>query len=349
MAGVGDRIAAFNAMQPQMSDDLQRFLDLVWSHRVVHPTKDHVGDIAAPSEDDIYALYARMARFPTGVHLVRPFLRGILTLPMLPEIQCFGWLTTILRDVYGATDLPGHYPHLMPDGFRRLVDDTERSPSLAQGLAEAFFHFNRGGGGCTDRIYLHVQQPHLLTVMRYILEHMMRTPDQNPGLRTAKMGTPGGSARADSIVMYCQDQAAVRAALDGIATFQHLPGKRELFEAGHTRGTLGIHEHKGIALVGVSTGAEPPFTVELHDHGDNFGVAPGSSSFGLFRCMLIQCAMIRTLNRHQDKSEFVRRTLEYFHKCGIDPHAPHQHVIPPQLRARILGVVQQVQAGLDPA
>ncbi|MBI5257269.1 MAG: hypothetical protein HY855_12280 [Burkholderiales bacterium] len=345
MAGIGDRIAAFNAMQPEMSDDLQRFLDLVWSHRVVHPTKDHAGGIAAPGADDIYALYARISRFPTGLHLMGPFLRNILALPVLPDIQCFDWLTDVLVNVYGATEAPDHYPRLAHDGFKRLVDDAERSPSLVEGLAEAFFHFSRGGGGCTDRIYLHVRQPYLMTVMRHILEHMMRTPDQNPGLTNAKMSTPGGSERADSIVLYLASPAAVQAALDDIASYQHLPGKRELFAPGHTRATLDIPRHKGIELDGVSTGAEPPFAVQLRHNADNFAAVPGGSTFGLFRSMLIQCALVRTLNRQQDKPEFVRRTLEYFRECGIDPRAPHQHVIPPPLRQRILGFVQQVQAG----
>lgn len=354
MANVGDRIAALNAQQPALSQELKEFLDIVWSHRVAQATRTTARHESA-DQVDVYNLYARISTHRVGLHQVRPFLQGLLTLPQLPEIQCVPTddpdvdvLGNRLWEEYEATPAPSGFAQLAPDHFAELVADAQHDDDLARRLGDTFFHFRRARSHCSDRIYLHVQPLQMLAVMREVVTTLVRDPVRHPGVSNAKVGVPGGFERADSIVIYLNDAAAQRQALDAIAAYQRQGDNRARFAPGHTRGTQGIDQHNGVALVGVSVGAEPPMDVVLRRHGHDFSLRPGVSSFGTFRATLIKCALVRTMAHGEDKAQFVRRTLDYFQRSGIDPRLPHQHGLPPQARARARALVRQVRQGLDP-
>ncbi len=181
--------------------------------------------------------------------------------------------------------------------------------------------------------------------MEFVVTQMVCRPVVHPGLSNAKVGAPGAESRFDTIVIYLADAAAVEKALDEISAYQH-SGNRVRFEHGTTRSTKLITNRKGIELVGVGTGAEPP--VALYQHNQNLVMIPGASSFGSFRSTLIQFALANTLQRGQGKPEFVNRVVSYFKSVGIDPRQPHTHSIQSELQHRARVTLQQLRNGIEP-
>ena len=149
--------------------------------------------------------------------------------------------------------------------------------------------------------------------------------------------------RAGAIGLHLASPAAVVTALGEIARFQAISSNRALFEQGYTRGTLPVTAHAGTALVGVSTGAEPPFDVVIHQ-GRRYCVDQ-PSSFGSFRAKLISFALGRTLQAGETKDQFVALSLRHFTEAGIDPRQPHMHGSTPQTRRRVRQVLARLQAG----
>ncbi len=347
MVNVRERIAAFEQKQARLSDDLQRFLDLVWTHR-----KDQASGTYAAANADVYGLYARASRnFHTSPAAMIPFLEQILRLPQLPEIQCDpdddqDALGDFLSLYFNAHAAQSGFAELDRNNFTALVNLAKSNrPDVCNVLANTFYHFRRNLSPSTERIYLHTKPHQAIHVIQYVVTQMLRRPDRHPGLSNAKVGAPGAESRFDTIVVYLADSNAVAKVLDAIAAYQHA-GNYAKFEHGTTRSTKLITDHKGYKLIGVGTGAEPP--VALYRHGDDLVTIPGSSSFGSFRSKLIQFALANTMQKGEGKAEFVTRAVGYFRSAGIDPRQPHAHGKQAELRRRAGIILQQLQDGIAP-
>lgn len=339
MATVNHLIQAFEQRTHACSADLQRYLDLVWSHR-----KDQRTGTVAAGHADVYGLYGRIATHPGSIADLCSFLDQLPGLAHLPEFQCTlqDDMGVFLRDTYGATPTASGFMTMPAHELANLAADARQHDDLARFMAGSFCHFRRNLAAASDRIYLRLKPRAGLTVMRHIIATMLLQPLVHPGLSNAKVAAPGGEDRADGIVMYLANPAAVTTALREIARFQALAGNRALFEQGSTRGTQAITEFGGTALVGVSTGAEPPFDVVIHQ-GRRFYVDQ-ASSFGSFRAKLIDFALTQTLQAGGGKDRFVALALRYFSDAGIDPRQPHMHGSTPQTRRRIRDLANRMQA-----
>lgn len=347
MVNVRARVAAWEQRQPQLSDDLQRFLDLVWSHR-----KDQSTGTYAAENADVYGLYARAHRsFGVGPTAMIGFLNGLLRMPQLPEIQCDpedqdDALGDFLWTYFNAQKAQSGFASLDRQNFTDLVNLARNNrPDVCSALAQTFYHFRRNLTHSADRIYLHVKPLQAIRVMEFIVTQMVCRPVVHPGLSNAKVGAPGAESRFDTIVIYLANATAVAKALDEIAAYQHA-GNHVRFEHGTTRSTKLITNHKGIELIGVGTGAEPP--VALYRHNQHLVTIPGASSFGSFRSKLIQFALANTMQRGQGKADFVNRVVGYFKSVGINPRQPHTHGIQSELRHRARVTLQQLQNGIEP-
>jgi hypothetical protein len=356
MVDVRNTIAGWEKKQAPLSDDLQRFLDLVWSHRKRQdkpdPKKPGFWPGSYKAENaDVYGLYARIHRnFWIGPAAMIGFLNGILSMTQLPELQCdpeddTDALGHCLGTYFNAQRAPSGFASLDRQNFTKLVNVAGDDQGVRDALAKTFYHFRRNLADCADRIYLHVKPSQAITVMQYICKNMLHRPDVHPGLSNAKVGAPGPESRFDTIVIYLANATAVTKALDKIAGYQH-EGKRVFFEPGTTRTTKLITNHKGIELVGVGTGAEPP--VALRQHNQNLLMLPGSSSFGSFRSELIQFALANTMQHGEGKTEFVNRVVGYFKFVGINPQQPHTHGIQSELQQRARATLRQLRGGIEP-
>jgi hypothetical protein len=346
MVNVRNRVAAWEQRQAPLSDELQSFLDLVWSHR-----KDQSTGTYAATNADVYGLYTRAQRnFGVGQAAMIGFLNGILRMPELPEIQCDlededDALGDFLWTYFNATKADSGFALLDRQNFSNLVNLARTHSDVCSALAQTFYHFRRNLTPSADRIYLHAKPLHAIRVMEFIVTQMVCRPDVHPGLSNAKVGAPGAESRFDTIVIYLANATAVAKALDEIAAYQHA-GSRVWFEPGTTRSTKLITNHKGIELTGVGIGAEPP--VALYQHNKDIVTIPGASSFGSFRSKLIQFALANTLQSGQGKVEFVNRVIGYFNSVGINPRQPHTHGIQSELRYRAKVTLQQLRNGIEP-
>ncbi len=340
MATVTQLIQGYEQRTPTCAPDLQRYLDLVWSHR-----KDQKTLTVSADNVDAYDLYARMATHPGHLADVRDFLDQLPSLPYAPEFQCSpgsAW-GIYLHDVYGAGAAPSGFMTFPAGELANLAADARLDRRVARFMSGSFWHFRRTLATSSDRIYLRLKPRAGLTVMRHVIANMLLRPLAHPDLCNAKVAAPGGQDRADGIVIYLRNPAAVTTALREIARLQGTGSNRALFEHGSTRGTLAITEHAGTPLVGVSTGAEPPFDVVIHQGRRHY--VNRSSSFGSFRATLIDFALARTLQAGGNKDQFVALALRYFSEAGIDPRQPHMHGSTPQTRRRIRNLLHQLQTG----
>ena len=352
MTGVKGRIAQWEARgKSRFTDDLKRFLDLAWSSR-----KSHVNGTYAAENTDIYALYARIGRtVGIGPAAVVKFLERLITFPILPEIQCSidkssDSLGKYLKKYFSATRAASGFTQLSRQNWQRLAvrakADSERArPLRCPLLSRTFYHFRRSAAKSSHRVYLHVRPVQAINVMDYIVRDLVMKPVDHPGLTNAKVGAPDVEARSDTIVIYVSDEAEVQRVLTKIAAYQR-GGKQSYFEHGTTRGTKHITDHKGVPLVGVGVGAEPP--VALRRVGDYLVTIPYPSSFGSFRSELITHAVENTLDSGEGKAEFLDRVETYFRAAGIDPGRPHEHGMATELQHRATVTLRQLRNGEDP-
>ncbi len=340
---IRDKIAAFETNGPALSADLARFLDLAWSHR--KNTRD--GTYAAKNSD-VYGLYTRSGRGTAPPEAITAFLREIQQFPVLPEIQCSpkDWLGYHLVKDYKGKQLPSGFMGVPRDGFGKMTTATQTNKVLRDQLGNTFYHFRRGGARSMERLYLHVHPLRATKVIRYIVDNMVLRPVAHPGMTNAKTGAPGRETRFDTLVLYFSSVPALEKGLEEIAKYQSTGNNRSLFEAGTTRATKEITEHKGIKLTGIGTGAEPPVAVQQHQ--GKIVLLPQSSSFGSFRSTLISFALEKTLAANEAKPKFVERVIRYFRAAGIDPKKPHAHGMAVELQHRAQVTLKQLQAGKEP-
>ena len=305
------------------SDDLQRMLDLVWSHRVSHKNKTISGANA-----DVYALYNRIFKnwsyTPGGM---MGFLQGLTAIQIPVEVQCRiaaipgkdkeDELGRTLRRYFGATRAASGFAQMSPGNFRVLVQflQTDQNGHLMSLLAPTFFHYRRTQAKSEWRIYLHVNSEYRPAVMRWVLANIWR----RAGCSNAKVGGPAPESRADNIVIYLRDQASTDVALQAIRSYQTREDDRKQFEHGVPRT---VREVPG--LVGVGTGAEPPVGIERA--GGKLLLRNIAASFGSYRQALIDLALEVTLKKNEGKDVFIRRVVAYFRMAGIDPAHPDRHV-----------------------
>lgn len=346
MVDVRQRINAIEQRQVGMSHDLQRFVDLVWSHR-----KNNVTGTYSAKNVKAYRLYTRSHKTPgIGSADMIQFFQTLRTFPQVPEIQCSvtnpkDSLGKYLRNYFNAKRAASGFAELAATDFQDLCDEVQTEPQLCKALSRTFYHFRRFRGKAMERIYLHTKPREAANVMGHVLRQMVRRPNAHPGLSNAKTSAPSSSARYDSIVIYLQNTQALDAALTEIANYQQA-GNRHRFEHGSSRTTRVINSHGGIELVGVSTGAEPP--VKIIPHNDDLVLHPGGSSFGSYRSLLIDFALKNTLAKNEDKPQFVLRVVNYFRAAGIDPKAPEGHSNSAELHYLARKTLQQLKSGQEP-
>jgi hypothetical protein len=178
--------------------------------------------------------------------------------------------------------------------------------SNIQGSAVRGFHrFERAGANLSaiqERIYLNVKADHAPEVMDFVVRDIVDNPGQFPGIGMAKLTGPGSiSGRADAIVIYAENQAAVQNALRRIRNYHaaHL---------GHFQTTTPPMTNR--VVDGVSVGAEP------------LGVG-GQASFGSVRSDIIYNALEQAVSKNLTRQQFRELALRLFQRRGINPEAPH--------------------------
>jgi len=313
----------------RLSDDLQRVLDLTWSHRLDHKTNS-----IAAGNANVYVLYNRILNnwtyAPAGMFT---FLERLSMIGRDVEVQCSigtggntqgeDELGMILRFYFGARRAASGFALVNPATFQRIIQAMRGDPNsrLLELMAQSFFHYRRTLAPCSWRIYLNVQPAERATVMRWVVNTVL----PGRGCSNAKVGGPGRELRADSIVIYLDDQRAIDLALGGLRAYQSGAADQNRFVLGVPRM---VKEIPGLRGVGV--GAEPP--VALASDRGRLLMFTGSSSFGTYRQQLIELALAYTLYQGEGREAFGRRVVDYFDAAGIDPAHPERHVDPARLR-----------------
>jgi hypothetical protein len=297
----------------------------------------------------VYVLYNRILKnwgyTPAGM---LPFLEGLAAIPRDVEVQCSmadargqgreDALGSMLRRRFNGRRAPSGFALLPRESWSTVLQVARAAPKcdLVEELAFTFFHYRANLGGSKLRIYLNVKAYERHTVMAWVVGNVLPLA----GCSNAKVGGPGPEHRADSIVMYFSDQAAVDQALALLRGYQR--GNRRRFLPGVPRM---VREIQG--LEGVGVGAEPE--VALQAIGSRLYMREGSSSFGTYRSQLVEHALHRTLRRNEDRDAFVDRALRYFREAGVDVAHPDRHTDIDRLRQTARAIEQRIARGERPS
>ncbi len=190
------------------------------------------------------------------------------------------------------------------------IADLARSGRLASGrYNRTFFRFERAGADLTqvnERIYLNIQADQAPEVMRTVVREIVDDPVKYPGISMAKLTGPDAvSGRADAIVIYGNDAAAVDRAMVRIRAY-HAANPRAFQQ------TTPFITNR--VLEGVSVGSEP--------------VAAGGASFGTVRARAIYQALRNSMARGDGPDGFLREVLAELRWSGVNPAAPHLNLPP---------------------
>jgi hypothetical protein len=170
--------------------------------------------------------------------------------------------------------------------------------------ASTFHRFQRAGADLNrvrERIYLNVNADQAPEMMEFVVRNIIDDATV-PGVQMAKLSGPrivGG--RAESIVIYLDDPAAVEGVLTRLRGYQQTtPGT---FRPGGPALTEEVAE-------GISVGAEPTM------HGP-------SASFGTVRSDAIYRALSETVAAGGSRDQFISRARDLLRAVGVNPEVPH--------------------------
>lgn len=330
MATVKDLVHHYESLVPRMSPDLERFLDLIWSHR----NDPYL---------DVYALYTgtpASAR-PWATHRrvsageVQRFLAGLVGLGREPAwIQCGEDLNRAIY--YRWSDSRQTYVrrgHPLTLAFLREACTLPGHDWVVQDLAASFFHYSDFARqpAAMERIYLDIRTGFEMTVFRWVVESLVFSP-KHPDCIEAKVGGPL-EHRYDSIVVYFRSAAGVQEALAALAVYQERAEARAMFDFATPRLTRPIREVGSRTLVGVGIGSEPP-GARLHEDRGRLNLEKTPMSFGTMRESVLLLALSRTLRANGTKADFQDEVIRLMKEVGLDPRQPDIQLLRDELEAR---------------
>ena len=114
---------------------------------------------------------------------------------------------------------------------RAFIDNL--SDAGKQEIWDTFYHFRRANTPALKRLYIHAKPP-IETNGLSILRKLLQVPNA-PGLVNLKIGGPGCTNRADTIVAFFSDKASLQAVIDALQKSDFHP---PWFEDGIPTGTL---------------------------------------------------------------------------------------------------------------
>jgi HopA1 effector protein family len=211
--------------------------------------------------------------------------------------------------LYSRATVPNPLSRSPQEYLDEIAEITQGRPQGAasniQGNPIRGFHrFERSGADLSaiqERIYLNVKADQAPEVMRFVVRDIVDNTSQVPGVGMAKLTGPGAiSGRADAIVIYAENQAAVQNVLERIRSYH--TAHPEYFQSTTPPMTNRV-------MGGVSVGAEP------------LGVG-GRASFGSIRSDLIYDALDQAVFANEIRQQFRERVLTLFQRRGINPEAP---------------------------
>ncbi|MEF9481120.1 T3SS effector HopA1 family protein, partial [Ralstonia sp. 1B3] len=201
----------------------------------------------------------------------------------------------------------------------------------------------------TERVYVNAKTPHVLDVLDFLVRGVVDQPGRFPGVYAAKAAGPDAAGpRADNIVVYATDRAAVDRVVEALRHYQQQHPE-------HFHDT--VPSMTEAQLRGVSTAAaEPPAMVDrLLSAIDRFaagntqfgasdiGRTPGAEqSFGSIRAYAISLAQHDTVLAQQAAAQYglpfdytaalQKATGRRFAEIGIDPTNPARNLGGPVAR-----------------
>lgn len=327
MANVRDLIQQYESRVPRMSSDLQRFLDLVWSHR----NDPHL---------DIYALYTGSPAFSrpwvtrrrVSAAQIQTFLNGIISVGREPEIQGSDETYNLIN--YRPSRSQGGYVRRnRPLNITQLRDacSNPQFDWLVQDLGSAFYHFRSSNIGVGERIYLNVRPVFATTVIRWVVNNLVFSR-AHPKCVNAKVGGPLED-RFDTIVIYLIDKDGVDKALAEIAKYQERLDVRNMFDHSAPRTTKPISKVGSRAMQGVSIGSEPPSLMIVENASGKLMYNRQSMSFGSLRESVFKLALERTLRKRGTKEDFLDEVIGLMQLIGLDPRRPNVQLYKDELEA----------------
>ncbi|AJW46943.1 LWXIA domain-containing protein [Ralstonia mannitolilytica] len=279
----------------------------------------------ALSNKDVYRLYARTG----GVTGPEDTMPGEFYFPRLIAL---------------AEQRPeGAYTVSQADGA--FVDSTMPTEGRAR---TTFYHFMREDGlvdpnAVTERVYVNAKTPHVLDVLDFLVRGVVDQPGRFPGVYAAKAAGPDAAGpRADNIVVYATDRAAVDRVVEALRHYQQQ-------HPDHFHDT--VPSMTQAQLRGVSTAAEPtPAMVDrllsaidrfaagnTQFGASNIGRTPGpEQSFGSIRAYAISLAQHDTVLAQQAAAQYgvpfdysaalQKATSRRFAEIGVDPANPARNL-----------------------
>ncbi|MCO5413536.1 LWXIA domain-containing protein [Ralstonia mojiangensis] len=249
--------------------------------------------------------------------------------------------------------------------FPRLIALAEQRPEGAYAMSQdgayidstmptdgrartTFYHFMREDGrvdpdAVTERVYVNAKTQHVLDVLDFLVRGVVDQPGRFPGIYAAKASGPDAAGpRADNIVVYATDRAAVDRVVEALRHYQQQHPE-------HFHDT--VPSMTEAQLRGVSTAAEPtPAMVDrLLSAIDRFaagntqfgatdiGRTPSpEQSFGGIRAYAISLAQHDTVLAQQAAAQYgvpfdysaalQKATSRRFAEIGIDPANPARNL-----------------------
>jgi hypothetical protein len=191
-------------------------------------------------------------------------------------------------------------------GMRGGITELAEAGRLSGGQVErSFFRFERAGADLSrvqERIYLNVNADRAPQVMEFVVRDIVDNPGKFPGIGMAKLAGPRSvSRRAESIVIYAEDAAAVERVMQRIRAYHGS-------NPDNFRATTPFMTNR--ILEGVSVGAEP------------LG-SGGAVSFGQVRARAIYSALRQSTRPGETQEQFLQRVLDALRRAGVNPDAPH--------------------------
>lgn len=184
-------------------------------------------------------------------------------------------------------------------------------PQPGKGGADVFYHFYRAGSDpakATQRIYLTLEANSAPDVMKRVVSEMVDNPKDFPGVVGAKVASSVRIAgRSDSIILYVENEAEVARALSRIREIQAASPKSFMTATPPMTSPV----FRGVAV------AEEPFQM-----GERM-------SFGQSRSDAIYQALRESVKNGENEEQFIQRVLDKMGTSGINPHAPHLNLPPP--------------------
>lgn len=211
-----------------------------------------------------------------------------------------------LVDIAGTAQRrpPGSVSNVQSSG-EAITDLAKAGKFTGKRIERTFHRFERAGADLTkvqERIYLNVKADRATKVMDDVVKDIIDNPSQYPGVGMAKLAGPGSvSGRAESIVIYAENAAAVERVMARIRSYHKASPDDFLTSTPPMTNRV---------LEGVSVGSEPL-------------ASGGAVSFGQVRSRAIYDALRQSVNRSETQEQFVERVLGALRKAGVDPDAPH--------------------------